>query len=283
MPKKPNWGAIVAVAIPTVLSAIWFYVQLQVWKEEGHDHMLTVANFAVTILLWAALSFAVYRYLRGAHRASAPSSEDWERDPNLTLVADASRDFSAETNPFGPWAYGYYRGGLGGEFTPHQEKKPNCFNGVDVWESESVELSLVAMHHRARNWIRGSVGTYVIPPDTICMHPGKEGGYAVVRWTCQHAGRYRISYEFLGLDTQTEIADSDIDVRHNMQPLCVDGKVPDEHNLNGLGSKISHKSEVLDLRVRDTIDFVVGWGRGRFFGSDSTGLKAKIYQLRPGI
>jgi hypothetical protein len=292
MAKKTNWGEIIA-GTALIISGIWFYVQLRVWKEEGHDHMLTAANIVVTILLWLVLAIAFYQNRKDARRAEilqakieamekiapAPSSEDWDADPNLFLVADASHDFSAESNPSGPWAYGYYRGGLGGEFFRHEGRRPNYFHDVDVWESESVEHSLAVMHHCSPNYIQGTVGTYMIPPDTICMHPGENGAYVVVRWTCPKEDRYRIWYEFRGLDAQTTIADSDIDVRLNMHSLC---KAGSPHILNGMGSIISDKSEVLDLKVRDTIDFVVGWGQGRFYGSDSTGLKAKIYQLGPG-
>jgi hypothetical protein len=211
--------------------------------------------------------------------SSAPPDEGAQGDPDLILVADASGDFSDDSNPSGPWAYGYYRGGLGGEFFRHQER-PNQFRGVSIWGSSSIEASLEVMHHRSRHWIQGNAVTYAIPPDTILMHPGEKGSYVVVRWTCPQAGRYKIWYEFQGLDVQTTMADSDIDVRHNnLQSLCKDGKV----NLNGIGSTIEHMSEVLDLRVRDTIDFVVGCGQGGFYGCDSTGLKAQIYQSRTDI
>jgi hypothetical protein len=61
----------VAWAVPIGLSAVFFYVQLQVWKEEGHDHMLTVTNFVVTVLLWASLAWLAYRNFNNAHsRAS---------------------------------------------------------------------------------------------------------------------------------------------------------------------------------------------------------------------
>jgi hypothetical protein len=228
---------------------------------------------------------AIGHLLQGIHTAARPklNNEDGEGDPKLILVADASRDFSADSNPSGSWAYGYYRGGLGGDFLTHQEKRPNLFRGVSVWESPSIEACLSVMHHGSRQWIQGSAATYAIPPDTIYMHPGEKGAYVVVRWTCQQAGTYRIWYEFLGLDAQTSYADSDIDVRHNLQSLCKDKKIPDQHNLNGIGSRISHMSEVLDLKVRDTIDFVVGCGQGGSYGSDSTGLKAKIYQSKTGI
>jgi hypothetical protein len=243
----------------------------------------SVAWLVVGLILFAiglaSSGYSLYRNLK----TSAPPDEGAQGDPNLILVADASHDFSADSNPSGSWAYGYYRGGLDGDFCPHRERKPNLFRGVSVWGSDSIEVSLSVMHHRSRQWIQGNSPTYAIPPDTILMHPGQGGSYVVVRWTCPQAGPYRIWYEFRGLDAQTSIPDSDIDVRHNLRSLCEDEKVPDQHNLNGLGSIISHRSEVLDLKVKDTIDFVVGWGQGGSYGSDSTGLKAKIYQPKTGI
>jgi hypothetical protein len=45
-----------------LVSSLWFYMQLRVWKEEGHDHMLTVANVIVTCGLWSLLIVvALYR------------------------------------------------------------------------------------------------------------------------------------------------------------------------------------------------------------------------------
>jgi hypothetical protein len=52
-----------------LLQLLWFYVQLRVWKEEGHDHMLTVANIVMTCLLWSLLASSIIdqrRKRRGA-------------------------------------------------------------------------------------------------------------------------------------------------------------------------------------------------------------------------
>jgi len=59
--KKPDIWAIVSWLGPAILSAIWLYIQLQVWKQEGKDHMLTAANMVVTIALWLCLAGSIYR------------------------------------------------------------------------------------------------------------------------------------------------------------------------------------------------------------------------------
>jgi hypothetical protein len=66
----PGIGAMVAVFCAVVTTA-WFYLQLRVWREEGHDHMLTALNICVTILLWMALCYAFYRNLKDARRAKS--------------------------------------------------------------------------------------------------------------------------------------------------------------------------------------------------------------------
>jgi hypothetical protein len=262
-----------------ILYIIWFYIELQNWKKHGDDYTMLVVNIVVTTALWILLLVAIGRYWRHSKRVIA-SAESWD-DPNLIPMADASRDFSSHANPSGMWVYGYYRGGLRGEFFRHET--PGAFRDVGVWSSEAIDRSLSVMHHPTRRWIEGSAPTYAIPPDTINMHPGERGTYVVVRWTCPQEGHYKIRCEFQGLDAQTTHADSDVDVRHNSRSLCDDGKAPEQHNLKGIGSKIAFKFDDLYLRVDDKMDFVVGVGPSGFYGSDSTGLKAKIYRLKTGI
>src|ERR1700733_11785215 len=87
--------AILAWAVPLCLTAIWFYVQLQVWKEEGHDHMLTVANFIVTALLWAALVWAAYKNFTDARRATLLQSEIVTIKDEAKLQLDSLNEFHA--------------------------------------------------------------------------------------------------------------------------------------------------------------------------------------------
>lgn len=71
-PRRDSPGIGFALTILCgLVSAVWFYVQLRIWQEEGHDHTLTVANILVTILLWSALCYAIYRDLKDASRAKS--------------------------------------------------------------------------------------------------------------------------------------------------------------------------------------------------------------------
>src|ERR1700761_3431970 len=63
-------GNVVAI-VGVLISGVWLYLQLQVWKEEGHDHVLTAVNVVVTLALWACLSVATYLNVRDAHRAQS--------------------------------------------------------------------------------------------------------------------------------------------------------------------------------------------------------------------
>jgi hypothetical protein len=51
-------------ATAVLISGPWFYIQLLVWKSEGHDHMLTAANILVTVCLWATLGFCIRQWFR---------------------------------------------------------------------------------------------------------------------------------------------------------------------------------------------------------------------------
>jgi hypothetical protein len=52
-----------------IITAVWLYLQLRVWQEEGHDHMLAAANIFITIFLWVLLSFSIYKNRKDARRA----------------------------------------------------------------------------------------------------------------------------------------------------------------------------------------------------------------------
>jgi len=81
MSKGERAALIVPVAIAVLLSVPMAYVQLLVWKEEGHDHMLTAANLCLSCALWLILAFAVWRNLKDANRSD-------RKDAALTTVRD---------------------------------------------------------------------------------------------------------------------------------------------------------------------------------------------------
>jgi hypothetical protein len=68
---KRDWWPIGVAIFFGLVSVLWLYLQLRVWKEEGHDQVLTAANIAVTLLLWFGLALALYMNIRDLNRAKA--------------------------------------------------------------------------------------------------------------------------------------------------------------------------------------------------------------------
>jgi hypothetical protein len=66
MSKGERYALIVALAVAALMTGPWFYTQLLVWKDEGHDHMLTVCDIVVTLLLWGILLVSIAAYSSGA-------------------------------------------------------------------------------------------------------------------------------------------------------------------------------------------------------------------------
>jgi hypothetical protein len=52
----------IATIVAAVISCLWFYVQLKQWQLHGDDFMFLVGSVIVTLLLWATLGIAVWRF-----------------------------------------------------------------------------------------------------------------------------------------------------------------------------------------------------------------------------
>ncbi len=89
------WGTVTTVGCG-LISALWLYLQLQVWKEEGHDHMLTAANIVVTILLWAALCLGAFKNFRDARRAKSLKQNHTEELRKLEMQSRAELSSCAQ-------------------------------------------------------------------------------------------------------------------------------------------------------------------------------------------
>jgi hypothetical protein len=100
----------------------------------------------------------------------------------------------------------------------------------------------------------------------LSFHPGPHGEHSVVRFTAPTAGKYRIACAFAAIDPQ---ATTDVHVLQGRRALF-DAWI----NLKGHGNRTDYTGAV-DLRRGETVDFVVGYGEGRFF-NDTTGLDATI-------
>jgi hypothetical protein len=182
-------------------------------------------------------------------------------------VSDLVADFSIDSNPAGPWSYGYSKT-LGGQFNRHKQSRTDIFQGVDGWGSPQVQENLWVMRNRSGAMITGNPPTYTIPHDMLHMHPGEGGIFDVVRWTCRRSGPYSIQGVFSGLDSGAA-AEADVHVRKN--------STTDLFNDVLCGARTQKPFDfTARLRNGDTLDFIVGVGPSGKHWSDSTGLRVTI-------
>lgn len=107
----------------------------------------------------------------------------------------------------------------------------------------------------------------------LALHPGMNGEYSVIRWSCPSADRYVLRADFEGISTHTT---TDVHVLHNGRPLH-DGLI----NVQGASNASAYEASV-DLVADDTIDCVVGFGNGDY-GSDTTGLRFRLTSARGDV
>jgi hypothetical protein len=103
-------------------------------------------------------------------------------------------------------------------------------------------------------------------PGQIAFHPGRDGEYAVLRWTAPADDRVEFSALYKSI---AEAATTDLHVLHNGKPLF-DAVI----NLQGKGPEAKF-SATLDVKAGDTIDSACGWGN-RNYGADTTALAVKV-------
>ena len=102
-------------------------------------------------------------------------------------------------------------------------------------------------------------------PGQLSFHPGRDGEFAVVRWTAPAAGNAGLAVRFHSI---AERATTDVHVLHNGRPLF-DGGI----NLGG-GPEAKFESNMA-VAAGDALDFVVGYGNGNY-GADTTALAVSI-------
>ncbi len=103
-------------------------------------------------------------------------------------------------------------------------------------------------------------------PGQIAFHPGRDGEYAVVRWTAPADDKVEFAAAFQSI---AERATTDLHVIHNGKSLF-DTVI----NLQGKGPEAKF-SATIEVKAGDTLDAVCGWGN-RSYGADTTALTVKV-------
>jgi hypothetical protein len=188
----------------------------------------------------------------------------------------AAGDFSAISNPNGPWSYGM-TATLGGAFTPLLPATwPGSGGALSGWSKSGGTIDDFAndMPAVVANLTAGPVSPtpfVTVGPGQLLLHPGFLGEYAVVRWTAPAAGDYSVSAAYTGLDSFSDQQHStDVHVLLNGVSIF-DGEV------DTFGPPpVEFGSLLQDLAAGATLDFVVGVGPDGEFFNDSTRLEALI-------
>jgi hypothetical protein len=135
--------------------------------------------------------------------------------------------------------------------------------GIEAWRNAGRSDPCV-IRNPTKNTIKALGITWV--PGRMSFHPGRDGEYAVVRWTAPADGRVQIDAAFMSI---AERATTDVHVLHNSRTLF-DGFINVRDG--GPDCRFQH---ALDVKKADTLDFACGWGNGNY-GADTTGLEIKI-------
>ena len=103
-------------------------------------------------------------------------------------------------------------------------------------------------------------------PGQLAFHPGRDGEYAVVRWTAPADDRVDVAATFSSI---AERATTDVHV-------LLGGETLFDALINvGDGGPTCHFAKTLDVKAGDTLDCVAGFGNGSY-GADTTALDVII-------
>ncbi|MGC8643396.1 MAG: glycoside hydrolase family 2 TIM barrel-domain containing protein, partial [Isosphaeraceae bacterium] len=103
-------------------------------------------------------------------------------------------------------------------------------------------------------------------PGQVAFHPGRDGEFAVVRWTAPARERVTLAAQFQSIAEHTT---TDVHILHNGKPLW-----KSLINLEGKGPEAWFTAQV-DVKPGDTIDSVCGWGN-HDYGADTTALAVTL-------
>ncbi len=192
---------------------------------------------------------------------------------------DAASEFNDSVNPdaanpSGVWSYGWKKTLIDKFFlatTPFTD--PPARSG---WCNASG-LPVICHTTRPVPALMNGPNRVVFPPHALCLHPGVDGEYAVLRFTVPADGTYRVSGQFFALDDNATGTTTDVWV------------VPNENKSAAFAGKIDYHagprfagftSREFQLKKDNTLDFEVGYGANKNCEYDSTGLAAIIEKVK---
>jgi hypothetical protein len=196
-------------------------------------------------------------YAAGAAGKCVPSLPPVIRPNNSAAVG-----FSTNTNPNGVWTYGFSTN-LGGTLISYPETGDN--GDFQFWRTNLFLDAPNVIFNPAGTPVTST--TITLGARQLAFHPGPNGEYSIIRYTCPTNDTYRLVSSFGGADTVGPTS-TDVHVLRNGVSIF-DGLV----NTFGVATNFNTN---LNLVTGELIDFVVGWGTNKEFSWDTTTLSAVI-------
>ena len=179
------------------------------------------------------------------------------------ITWNATTDFSTtnSTNVNGVWSYGSTGASLTGAFTSYAT--PLRAGTYYYWQDGASQPSMgKAIGGHAQN----------VPNNTLDIHPGMNGEYAVLRFLATNSGQYSVDAAFWANSVQTT---TDIHILADGVQQFSGAVLASAPHLN------PSWTGTLTMTAGDFIDIAVGRGSDSWVG-DSTGFSAIISYIGPG-
>lgn len=135
--------------------------------------------------------------------------------------------------------------------------------GIEAWRTPERPDPCVTLN-RTDHVIQALGITW--QPGQVAFHPGRDGEYAVVRWTAPADDRIEFSVRFKSI---AEAATTDVHVLHHGRP-----RFDRVINLLGQGPEAAFATS-LEVKAGDTLDSVCGYGN-KNYGADTTALAVNV-------
>lgn len=218
------------------------HIGLIAHRDQPSQNMKTIETIAIAVI---------------AATAVIPQAEA------VTVIYNASSEFSLASSTNGVWTYGYSTT-LGGPLIPYDQMM--AFGSIQRHLHNIGSATPSITYNPTSNPIAVSSALYAA--QTIVLHPGPNNEYSILRFTAPADGTYNFQGFFYGTDsigTTTNVA-----IQENATSFFT-GNI----NGYGIGTALGFGEEKI-LQSGDAIDFVVGYGSNGSYLYDSTALSLNV-------
>ncbi len=187
---------------------------------------------------------------------------------------DAVQAFRSDTNPSGPWSYGYTVPGQQ-SFTLHNTQGTTG-EGFACWWSDNWSAVGGAITKCPDDGPR-EINGFRFAPGWLLLHPGPQDQKATLRFTAPASGAFLLNAHFAGTNAATSTDLHLVHGPHELFAASVRG-VADWDQPQRTPQAVASCTRLVNLQVGDTLDVLVGFG-GDAYTCDYTAVRLVVIPL----